>query len=338
MAKKQKENQYPLADVPFLSISPKSVHFIGVLGIGISSLAQWFMARPERGRRAQKWAVSGSDTAIGPTYQMLKKAGLKAKIGHKRGNIPAKCGLVIYSRAIKKNNPELKEAKRMDIPALSYPQAVGKLTKFYKTICISGMHGKSTTTALTAFLLINAGLDPTVIIGTRLKEFGYRNFRNGKNEFLVLEADEYKDAFLNYSPAFAIVTNIDKEHLDYFKNINEIKNSFLNFFRRVKKGGIIILNRDDAMLYSLKRKIDKLSKIRNIKTKWYSLRDKEAAEVKKYIKLPGMHNVSNALAVYCLSKFLGISGKTFLKTISEYAGSWRRMEYRGKYQVSSISL
>lgn len=351
---KPMKNPYPLivrqahykSVGPFSSIKPKSVHFIGVLGIGVSSLARWFIA--------QKWAVSGSDAALNPLYPELEKDGLKTNIGHKKVNIPAKCGLVIHSQAIKQDNPELKEAKRRKIPAFSYPQAIGELTKFYKTICISGMHGKSTTTAMVGLMLMKAGLDPTIIIGTKLKELGNKNFRaglalpvpsriegnnaEGKISYLVLEADEYKDAFLNYSPAFTITTNLDKEHLDYFKNAVEIKKSFLKFFSGTRDGGALILNRDNEMLRSLNQKIDKVSKSNNLRIEWYSFLDKESVKIKKHIKLPGQHNVSNALAVFCLSKFLGISEKVFLSTISGYGGSWRRMEYRGELRIMNNEL
>ncbi|MEK7547195.1 MAG: Mur ligase domain-containing protein [Patescibacteria group bacterium] len=350
---KHPKNQYPPTKEPFsfqpragqpwADIEPKSVHFAGILGIGVSSLAQWFLA--------QKWAVSGSDIALNPIYQELKKVGIKAKIGHKKANIPASCGLFINSQAIRPDNPEFKEAGRRKIPILSYPEALGEMTKFYKTICVSGMHGKSTTTAMAGLMLVKAGLDPTIIIGTRLKELGNKNFRaglalpapsriegnnaEGKTPYLVLEADEYKDAFLNYSPAFAIATNLDREHLDYFKSTEKIKKSFLEFFSRTR-GGALILNRDNEMLHSLSQKIDKIRKSNNLRVEWYSLRNKEVDKIKKHIKLPGKHNISNALSIFCLSKFLGISEKVFLSSISKYNGSWRRMEYRGKFWVSGV--
>ena len=320
----------PPTQIPFSGTAYKSVHFIGILGIGVSSLAQWFLA--------QKWSVSGSDAASSPMLAELKKTGIKPKIGQKQANIPSRCGIVIYSNAIRPDNPEIKEARRRNIPVLSYPEAVGELTKFYKTICVSGMHGKSTTTALVGLMLIKAGLDPTIIIGTRLKELGGKNFRMGKGEYLVLEADEYKGAFLNYSPAFAITTNLDREHLDYFKNAGKIKKTFLKFFSGARSGGALILNSDNEMLHSLKRKIDEVSKFKGLKVRWYSLRNKEAAKIKRHIKLPGRHNVSNALAVFCLSKFIGISEKVFLSVISGYGGSWRRMEYRGNFAIPNSKL
>lgn len=325
--KRPGKNPYPPKQIPFSSIEPRTVHFVGILGIGVSSLAQWFLA--------QNWSVSGSDAASNPIYAELLKAGIKAKIGHKKANIPARCGLVIHSSAIRPDNPEIKEARRRNMPVLSYPEALGELTRFYKTICVSGMHGKSTTTALVGLMLMKAGLDPTIIIGTRLEELGGKNFRSGKGEYLVLEADEYKGAFLNYSPAFAITTNLDREHLDYFKNVANVKKTFLKFFSGTQSGGTLILNRDNEMLYSLKRKIDEASKIKDLNVKWYSLRNKEAAKIKKYMKLPGKHNVSNALAVQCLSKAMRISGNVFQSAVSKYEGSWRRMEYRGDFRFKN---
>ncbi len=334
---KHNKKQYPPLGIPFLSIRQKSVHFVGILGIGVSSLSQWFMA--------QNWSVSGSDITLNPIYTELKKIGLKAKIGHKKANLPARCGLVIYSQAIRPDNSEIKEARHRNIPILSYPEAIGELTKFYRTICISGMHGKSTTTAMVGLMLMKAGFDPTIIIGTRLKELSGSpaggNFRaglalnnvKGRIPYLVLEADEYKDAFLNYSSTFTITTNLDREHLDYFKNTEKIKKSFLKFFSRTQSGGALILNRDNEMLYSLNRKINKASKSNGVVVKWYSLRNKDVARIKKNIKLPGEHNISNVLSVFCLSKILGVSEKVFLSTISEYNGSWRRMEYRGKFRI-----
>ena len=155
--------------------------------------------------------------------------GVKVKIGQKRGNITAGMALVIYSQAIRPENPELKEAHRRGIPAISYPEAIGERTRRYKTTAVSGAHGKSTTTALAALILEKGGFDPTAIIGANLKEFGGGNFKNGKGDHFVLEADEFGRAFLHYSPAFAIVTNIDREHLDIYKNLADIKKTFMRF-------------------------------------------------------------------------------------------------------------
>jgi UDP-N-acetylmuramate--alanine ligase len=320
------KNQIP----PFLnsgSQKEKLVHFIGVGGIGLSSLAQWFLS--------QNWQVSGSDASFNENIAYLKKLGLKFELGHKKKNINPKTKIVIYSQAIPLNNPEIIEAKRRNIPLKSYPEFVGYLTQIYKTIAISGAHGKSTTTALASLLLLNNDLDPTVIIGTKLKEFKNTNFRKGDGNYLVLEADEYGGAFWHYSPTFAIITNIDKEHLDFYKNFANIKKTFLKFLQNIKQGGTAILNKDDKNLYNLKKQIKKIAQLKNINIIWYSLKDKNALKIKKVIQIPGEHNISNALAVFNLGKVLKIPEEKILNSISKYKGSWRRMEYKGKFNLNN---
>ncbi len=325
------------APLPFSQIAPKTVHFIGIGGIGMSGLSQWFLT--------QNWAVSGSELASSRITHLLQKLGVKVKIGHKKANIPKNCGLVVYTQAIKPANPELKEARYRQIKTLSYPQAVAELTRLYKTIAVSGMHGKSTTTALTALILAKAGFNPTVIIGTNLKEFGGKNFRSGlapskaegESSYFVLETDEYRNAFLNYFPTFIVATNIDKEHLDFFKNLVNIKTSFLNFFSRVRDNGTLVLNKDSEILFSLKPAVEKIAKRKKLKIIWYSLKNKESKKIKKIINISGVHNISNALAALQISKVLKIPERTALKVIAAYRGSWRRMEYRGTYHISHIT-
>ena len=204
----------------------KIVHFVGIGGIGVSALARYFLS--------QNWAVSGSDAARHTITDGLKKDAIRVKIGHKRANVPPNTSIIIKSVAVSAKNPEIMEATRRGIKVLTYPEALGSITRQYKTIAIAGSHGKSTTTALVALALIRAGFDPTVIVGTNLKEFNDQNFRigkgNGDGNWLVLEADEYGRAFYNYSPFVAIVTNIDREHLDIYKNIADAKNAFMRFY------------------------------------------------------------------------------------------------------------
>ncbi|HXF44309.1 MAG TPA: UDP-N-acetylmuramate--L-alanine ligase [Candidatus Paceibacterota bacterium] len=307
------------------------VHFIGVGGIGISALAQWFLA--------QKWAISGSDMQDSDLVRNLQKKGLKFKIGHKKTNIGTKTALVVYNQAIPASNPELREARRRNIPTLTYPQILGALTRNYKTVAIAGAHGKSTTTALTSLVMIGAGFDPTVIVGTLLKEFGDSNFRNGKSDWLLIEADEFKMSFHNYSPTYAVITNIDKEHLDVYKNLANVKKSFLKFIGNIKAGGILVANRDDKNLFGLKSRIQKICKKQSIRLIWYRggilKYTTPLRRIKKVLKITGQHNVSNALAVYTLARALGIKEKTILKALSGYRGAWRRMEYRGQFKIQN---
>lgn len=303
--------------------SPLRVHFIGIGGIGVSSLAYWFLA--------QKWAVSGSDGQQSVITQDLAKMGVNVKIGHKPGLVSKTLNLVIYSQAIGPDNPELEQARKLKIEALSYPEMIGRITRLYDTFAVSGAHGKSTTSALASLILKRAGLDPTVIIGTRLEEFGNRNFCSGKSDYLVLESDEYGRAFLNYEPTYGIITNIDREHLDCYKNLNDIKNTFLKYISGFRQGGVIVLNRDDKNIYSLRGRIEKLAAHKNMHLSWYSLNDPIARKIKKIIRIPGQYNLSNAVGAAKLAGIVNVPENTVLRAIAEYKGAWRRQEEKGKF-------
>lgn len=315
-----------------LSPNKNIVHFIGIGGIGTSALARWFLTH--------NYKISGSDSEASLITDALKKEGARIFIGHQAKNVPQKAGLVVYNAAILTENPELKRAKFLKIPTKSYAEALGDLTRQYKSFAVSGSHGKSTTTALLSLVLTKAKFDPTVIIGTKLKEFRDSNFRKGGSRYLILEADEYNGSFLNYSPFAAIITNIDREHLDYYKNLTKIKNAFLKFIGNIQPGGILVVNKDDKNLFSLKNKIEKISKKNNLMVFWRGTRVNPA--VNRYLsaslKIPGNHNISNALAVYTLSKALKIKDEDIFKAIADYHGSWRRMEYRGQLKVKSHKL
>jgi UDP-N-acetylmuramate--alanine ligase len=223
-------------------------------------------------------------------------------------------------------------AKRLKVRTLPYATVLGGLTKRYATIAISGSHGKSTTTALAGLVLMNAGLDPTILIGTNLRELGDKNIRVGRGQHLVLEADDFGGAFLHYSPAIAIVTNIDREHLDFYKNFSNLKRAFLGFLASTRPGGTFILNRDDKNLFLLRARIAAIAKKNGVRVVWYSLRDPEVKNIRRAIKIPGEHNISNATAVYKLGKTLKIPEAKVLAAIGSYRGAWRRMEYRGVFR------
>jgi UDP-N-acetylmuramate--alanine ligase len=310
-----------------------SVHFIGIGGIGVSSLAYWY--------KAQKWAVSGSDSAESKLTRELKKDGFRVKIGHKKGLIRPETDLVVYTNAAKPDNPELREARRLGIKTQSYPEAVGELTRRYRTFGVSGAHGKSTTTSLLSLVLIKAGWDPTVIVGTKLREFKDKNFRLGKSDYLILEADEFKGAFWNYSPFGAIITNIDREHLDFYKNFANVKKSFLKYVGNIQTGGVLVANHDDKKLFSLKKPIEKIAKRNGVEVIWYSINLASSPFVKRLkenLSIPGRHNLENAMAVYVLARNLGISEKKILSALKEYKGAWRRFEYRGDIHKGKVPV
>jgi UDP-N-acetylmuramate--alanine ligase len=305
-----------------------TIYFIGIGGIGMSALARLY--------HAKGWKVAGSDVATSELISLLKKEGIRVAIGHEEENIKPGVDLVVYNRAIHPDNPEILAAEKLHIAALPYAEVLGKLTEEYVTIAITGSHGKSTTTAFAALVLTRGGYDPTVLIGTTLKEFCGKNIRVGKGEYLVLEADDFGAAFTAYFPTVAIVTNIDKEHLDFYKNFSNVKKAFLKFLSRVKPGGLMILNRDDAPLWGLRFRVNALAKKNDVTVVWYSRRDPAAKKIKKIISVPGEHNVSNATGIYELGRFLEISDRKILAAIHGYRGAWRRMELRGKFDGAPV--
>ena len=286
------------------------IHFIGIGGIGVSALAQYYLAKGHQ--------ISGSDLASSEITDFLKEKGIEVIIGNSASNVKKDFDLIVYSPAVKKDNPELLQTTNYKLKTMSYPEALGELTKEYYTIAISGSHGKSTTTAMTFLVLIEAGLDPTVIVGTKLKEFGNSNFRAGHSKYLVIEACEYDSSFLNYAPKIIVVTNIDKEHLDYFKTFANVKKAFKDFIAKLPSYGFLVFNIDDK--YPPKVRKNKFKSI------GYSVKQKEGGKLKKILRVPGMHNVSNALAVLSVARILKIKDEITFKALSEFKGTWRRFE------------
>lgn len=264
------------------------IHFIGIGGIGTSALAQYYISKGHQ--------VSGSDLVMSEITSMAAKKGVKIFEGNSVNNISKDIDLVVHSPAVPATNPEYKAAKDLGIKTQSYPEALGDLTKEYYTIAVSGSHGKSTTTAMIGLIMERAGLDPTVIIGTKVKEFGDSNFREGKSKYLVIEACEYDSSFLHYYPQIIVITNVDKEHLDYFKTFENVKKAFKDFAEKLPADGHLIENTSIN------------SKIKNL------------------LQVPGQHNESNASQALEVGKILGIDEKIILEGLAEFKGTWRRFE------------
>jgi len=293
------------------------VHFIGIGGIGVSALARYYLKKGHK--------VSGSDLVCSDTIEQLRKEGAQIIIGkHSAKNITSKTELVIFSPAVSRNNPEIIKAKKLKIKIKSYPKALGELTKEYFTIAISGTHGKSTTVAMVSLILEKAGLDPTVIVGTKLKEFGNSNFKIGKSRYLIIEADEWRASFLNYRPKIIVLTNIEKEHLDYYKNLAHIIKTYKKYIENLPKDGLLIVNGDDKNISKIKNQKSKP----RYKIKEFSLKQKESKKLKKILKVPGEHNVYNGLAALAVARVLGIPDTISFKALSEYKGAWRRFEIK----------
>ncbi|MDP6704052.1 MAG: Mur ligase family protein, partial [archaeon] len=192
------------------------------------------------------------------------------------------------------------------------------LTKEFYTIAVSGTHGKSTTTAMIGLLLTEAGLDPTVIVGTRVKEFGNSNCRIGESKYLVIESDEYAASFLNYSPDIIVLTSLEADHLDYYGTFEKIFETFQKYLGNLKPNGHIVANGDDDNLTKLLQGRDALHA--------YSKKDSSALKLKDILQVPGKHNVSNASAALSVASILNIPHDTALKALSQFKGTWRRFE------------
>ena len=302
------------------------IHFIGIGGIGVSALARYYLEKEAQ--------ISGSDLISSEITDCLKEKEVKLFIGkHKIENLPENTDLVVYSSAVPENNPEIKKAKKLGIKCQSYPEALGELTKQYFTIAVSGTHGKSTTASMLGLLLVKAGFDPTVIVGTRLKEFENSNCRVGKSKYLVIEADEWQASFLNYSPKIIVLTNIEKEHMDFFKDMDHVFEVYTKYLNNLPKHGILVANKDNQNVRKIADKIPG--------SKYYSVKQKESKKLKNILQIPGEHNVSNALAALSVAQILKIPDKVSFESLGEYKGSWRRFEIKQlrikKKKITTIS-
>jgi UDP-N-acetylmuramate--alanine ligase len=306
----------------------KKIHFIGVGGIGVSTLAQIFN---EQGKK-----ITGSDAEDSDHIKQMQKAGIKISIGHTAKNVTPTHNLVIHSYAIEHDNPELEKARKLKIPTMTYPEAVGELSKDYYTISITGTHGKSTTTAMMSLLALKSGLDPTIILGTKLKELGNKNYRIGKSNLLLVEACEFRNAFLNYKTNVLAILNIDSDHLDFFKTQGNYIKAFNKACKRVPKSGLIILDADDKFSEEIeegaKAEVVKITRNAKLKEEHHHLKHHKLKIGKKSLtikpRVPGSFNVLNAAFAAVIGEHLKISNRKIETGIAAFKGCWRRMELK----------
>jgi len=285
-------------------------YFLGLGGIGVSALARMFLAEGKQ--------VSGSDASESYITEELRKLGIDVFIGQDITHIPTDTDLVIYTIAIPHYAKAFFEEVKAKFQVLSYPEVLGLISKDKYTIAVAGTHGKTTTTAMIAEMMIGTGLDPTVVVGSLLSKYK-SNFVAGKSEYFVVEACEYQNSFLNISPRVAIVTNIDNDHLDFFGNEEKIIESFGIFLKAVPADGFIICDKQDK-------------KIKNI------IEDVPAQiiDYTKFLdpsielKVFGEHNRKNAACALALSSILKINEDEAKKALINFTGTWRRFEYKGE--------
>lgn len=291
----------------------KRVHFIGIGGIGVSAVARMMLYEGKE--------VTGSDRSESEITEMLEQIGIKVSYGQKAENISIGTDLVVYTVAITDDNPELMQAKKLSIATMTYPEFLGALSKDKFTIAVSGTHGKTTTTGMIAKILIDAGLDPTVIVGSLVKDSqGNRtNFIPGKSKYLVIEACEYRRSFLNYYPQILVVTNVDNDHLDYYKDVAEIQSAFNELAQRVPQDGFIVTDKNNSAIVPVLEDVE--AKVVN-----YSLYN----TLPMVLKVPGVHNKKNAAAAFAVAIAIGIEPKVAQASLESFAGTWRRFEYKGE--------
>ncbi len=317
--------------------SVKRIHFVGIGGIGMSAIAEILLN--------QGFEVSGSDMAQSENTDYLEAKGARIMIGHKAENI-IDSEVVVYSSAVKiENNPETLEAVKRGIPTLRRAEMLSEVSRLKYTLAVAGTHGKTTTTSMVGLTLMKAGIDPTVIVGGRLKGFGGTNARLGNGEWIVVEADEYDRSFLQLSPAIAIINNIEAEHLDIYKDIDDLKRTFIEFANKVPFYGFVAASADDAgvreILAEIRKKVVTFGLSRNADVRAASIEYTErftefdlyfdgnkAGRIK--INVPGLHNVKNALGAITVAKELGVDFETIKAGIAEFTGVNRRFEIKSE--------
>jgi UDP-N-acetylmuramate--alanine ligase len=311
------------------------IHFIGIGGIGMSGIAELLISLG--------YKVSGSDIKSSGITRRLEKQGAKIYIKHKKKQVKG-ANVVVTSTAISSNNPEVIQANNDLIPIIPRAEMLAELMRIKYSIAVSGAHGKTSTTSMVAEILNTAGLDPTVIIGGLLKSID-TNALHGRGEFIVAEADESDGSFLKYSPAIAIVTNIDLEHLDYYKNIDDIKEKFIQFINSVPFYGLAILCLDNEHVQNILPEIGVRyttfgmtaqadTQAKNIHFKnnqsFFTVIHNNEKLGKVTLNLAGEHNISNALASIATGLELNIDFKVIKTALEKIQGVKRRLEIKGE--------
>jgi UDP-N-acetylmuramate--alanine ligase len=296
------------------------IHFIGIGGIGISALAHWALH--------DEATVSGSDASDSALLEDLRSQGATLYIGHKAEQVGKEVELVLYTEAIDfKANPEFLRAKELGIPTMSYFQALGKISEGKKTIAVTGSHGKTTTTAMLGLALMEAGLDPTVIVGSKVREFAGRNIRFGQSDLLVVEACEYRRDFLTLKPFGMVNLNLDLDHTDYYKDEKDYVSAFSELAEKIPAEGFLVINGDDPNM----PEVAKHCKGRVIKAGMA-----EAERWDMALQVLGSFNKLNALLAFLASESLGADNHEVRHSLRKFRGTWRRMEVKGEFQGAKV--
>ena len=324
--------------------SIRKLHFVGIGGIGMSGIAEILLD--------QGFKVSGSDRALSEVTERLQNLGASIFEGHRASNIVNDVDTVVYSSAVQPDNPEILEAQRRKIPIVRRAEMLAEVMRLKYGIGIAGTHGKTTTTSMTSLVLMEGGLDPTVIVGGKLSGLGGTNARLGRGEFIVVEADEYDRSFLSISPTIAVLTTLETDHLDCYRDLEDIKSAFIQFANKVPFYGFVVLCLDEPALLDI---MPSLSKKKIITYGLNPQADVQAVDIRHKdntttytiirankelgtvtLQVPGKHNVQNSLGAIAVGLELGVPFEKIKSGIEKFAGVYRRWEKKG--EVNGIAV
>jgi len=323
--------------------SIKKLHFVGIGGIGMSGIAEILID--------QGFTVTGSDRAASDNTERLASMGARIFIGHEASHVEADVDALVYSSAVQPDNPEVVEAQRRKIPVIRRAEMLAEVMRLKYGIGIAGTHGKTTTTSMVSLVLMEGGVDPTVIVGGRLHGLAGSNARLGKGEFIVVEADEYDRSFLSITPTIAVLTTLETDHLDCYRDLEDIKGAFIQFANKVPFYGFVVLCLDEPALQDIMPRIKKkiityglngqadlqaveITHRQNATTFVVLQEGKELGEI--HLQIPGRHNVQNALAAIAVGLELKVSFEQVKKGIEKFTGVFRRWEV--KAEIDGITV
>ena len=324
--------------------TPLHIHFIGIGGISMSGLAEILLEEDFR--------ISGSDAKASPLTRSLEEKGAVIHYGQRASNITDDIDVVVYTAAIHPDNPEFACAREKNIPMLTRAELLGQIMRNYDTpIAISGTHGKTTTTSMVSHILLEGDCDPTISVGGILPAIG-GNIRVGASETFVTEACEYTNSFLSFFPKISVILNMDADHLDFFKDIDDIRHSFRRFAQLLPADGTLIINADtpeyesiikdlpcQVITYGLEHPADYTAE----DITWdkyghasFTVKKNGCKVGSYYLRVPGIHNVSNALAAIAVGRLLDLPDEVIVKGLGSFTGTDRRFQYKG--EVGGITI
>lgn len=322
----------------FIKDKDKKVHFIGIGGISMSGLAAVLLN--------SGFKVSGSDFKNSEIVKKLRSEGAEIYIGHNKENIADDVDLVVYTAAIPSDNPEIVAAKEKNIHLMDRAEFLGQIMKGHKyNVAVSGTHGKTTCTSMLSHVTLSAHLDPTILVGGELDVIG-GNFRIGNSEYFLTEACEYKRSFLKFFPYVGVILNIDADHLDCYKDIDDIADTFLKFSKLIPQDGWLVGYGDDSRVKEILDSADcntlsyGFEEYCNVTAKNIVFNKNGCATFDVYknnklllnitLNVPGKHNVLNALATICVSTIFNVSNEAIIEGLSQCKGAHKRFEYKGE--------